>query len=66
MYEFCFDCFKKTLDPKVKKHNVIIDYEEPDVCEICGERKPVVVRYKKTPKTMLENLLKKRIGSPRR
>lgn len=42
MAEFCLDCWNKlngTKDPKWK----YIMSEEPEPCEECGQRKPVIV-----------------------
>lgn len=53
MSEICLECFNKgLLEDKMKpitKKDVILSY---DLCEICGEIKPCIVRYK------LKNILK--------
>ena len=48
MAEFCKDCAKKDLGmtDKELKHAVMSD--EPELCEGCGEIKPVVVRIRPT------------------
>lgn len=43
MAEFCLDCFNKINDTNYKESQVVIDYDEPEYCEGCGEVKPVVI-----------------------
>ena len=46
--EFCFDCYKKHLDKSAKREDFIISKDDDlDLCEGCGEYKPVVIRYKR-------------------
>ena len=45
MAEFCYKCFKEILDADGEEKDVLIS-KELDLCEGCGETKPVVVRYK--------------------
>ena len=42
MAEFCLECFNKLNDTNYKKADVILT-RDLDLCEGCGEMKPVVV-----------------------
>ena len=46
MAEFCFDCWKKLFDENAQKEKYIISKYD-DLCEGCGEYKPVVIIEKK-------------------
>lgn len=48
MAEFCKDCAVKYLGFTPKQANNAIMSDEPELCEGCGEMKPVVVRIKPT------------------
>ena len=42
MAEFCKNCFKEKIDPSVEDANIILS-QEAELCEGCGEVKPIVV-----------------------
>ena len=42
MAEFCLDCFNKMNDTNYTKKDFVIS-KEPDLCEGCGEFKPVII-----------------------
>lgn len=46
MAEFCFDCWKKLFDENAQKEKYIISKYD-DLCEGCGEYKPVIIVEKK-------------------
>ena len=48
MAEFCKDCFKK-IEPSVADNTVVLSTES-ELCEGCGEIKPVVVEVREEPK----------------
>lgn len=50
MAEFCKDCFEKYLTPDRSVVDHVILSKDPELCEGCGEYKPVVVRISKLPK----------------
>ena len=47
--EFCFDCLEKQgqEDNQPMKREDFIISKDLDLCEDCGEMKPVVIRYKR-------------------
>ena len=45
MAEICFDCYNKLNGNKDKRHWYIIS-RELDLCEECGQWKPVIIRMK--------------------
>ena len=50
MAEFCKTCFKEKINPSVEDANIILS-QEAELCEGCGEMKPVVVEVvDNTPK----------------
>ena len=49
MAEFCKECYKTKLDPNVNDNDVILS-SDPELCEGCGELKPIVVEVSTTPK----------------
>lgn len=49
MAEFCKECFLKFIWHTPSDGTQIILSEEPDLCEGCGEIKPVVVAVKTEP-----------------
>lgn len=49
MAEFCKDCFKAKSDPSVNESDMIFS-TEPELCEGCGEVKPIVVEVSTSPK----------------
>lgn len=46
MAEFCKDCFAKYRGGAEKELRRAVMSGEPDLCEGCGQMKPVVVRIK--------------------
>ena len=49
MAEFCKDCFKEKIDPSVEDDRIILS-QEADLCEGCGETKPIVIEVDTSPK----------------
>lgn len=50
MAEFCKTCFKEKINPSVEDANIILS-QEAELCEGCGEIKPIVVEVvDNTPK----------------
>ncbi len=50
MAEFCKTCFKEKINPSVEDANIILS-QEAELCEGCGEMKPIVVEVvDNTPK----------------
>lgn len=45
MAEFCLDCWNRIVGTKDPPGKYIIS-REPDLCEECGQWKPVIVRVK--------------------
>ena len=45
MAEFCYDCYKNILKGEKDKRKLIIS-KDLDICEGCGEFKPVIVGEK--------------------
>ena len=54
MSEFCFDCYKEYFDENAKIERLKID-KEPDLCEGCGEFKPIVMGEK--PESFLSSFV---------
>ena len=46
MAEFCKDCASKNLGVSKDEMKRAVFSREPDLCEGCGERKPVLTRIK--------------------
>ena len=46
MAEFCYECFCEFYEVKLKRKELLFS-DEPELCEGCGECKPVVVVCKK-------------------
>ena len=46
MSEFCLECWNKINDTSIRKKDVILS-SELDLCEGCGQWKPVIVRFTK-------------------
>lgn len=44
MSEICLDCFSKEEGRKIPTSKVILD---EDLCEVCGQVKPCIVRYRR-------------------
>ena len=44
MAEFCRECFKTKIEPGALDKHIIVS-EDEDLCEGCGEFKPVVITY---------------------
>lgn len=42
MAEFCLDCFNKSWNKELQENDVTLS-QYPELCEGCGEVKPVVV-----------------------
>ncbi|MBQ3556818.1 MAG: hypothetical protein IJA11_03355 [Oscillospiraceae bacterium] len=59
MAEFCFDCWNKLMGEDYPAAHYILS-DELDLCEGCGEWKPVIVRLKR--RYMLFDWLKWRFG----
>jgi len=53
--EFCYQCFQKYFDANAKENDLIFS-TDLDLCEGCGEYKPVVVCYDRR-KTRIEKQL---------
>lgn len=47
MSEICLKCYNEELGEKLTEADVILDYEELDICESCGEVKPCIIRYRR-------------------
>lgn len=45
MAEICFDCWNKSNNNKYKPKDFIIS-KELDICEECGEHKPVIIAFR--------------------
>ena len=48
MAEFCLDCWNKLNDSNFTEKEYLIS-REPDLCEECGEWKPVIIRVRRFP-----------------
>lgn len=46
MAEFCVDCWNKLSGTQYRPKHFLLS-EEPDLCEGCGEWKPVIIRFKR-------------------
>lgn len=60
MAEFCFDCWNKLMDADYPAEKYVLS-DELDLCEGCGEWKPVIVWLKR--QYMLVEWLKWRLRS---
>ena len=48
MAEFCLDCWNKLNKSNFTEKDYVIS-REPDLCEECGQWKPVIVRARRFP-----------------
>ena len=46
MAEFCLDCWNRLMGAEDPSGKYVIS-KERDLCEECGERKPVIIRIKR-------------------
>lgn len=51
MAEFCKDCFKQKLNPSARDEDIVVS-ETPDLCEGCGQTKPIVLYIKEPNNSM--------------
>lgn len=42
--EFCLACWNKLNDTHYTEAEMVIDHKELDLCEGCGQYKPVIIR----------------------
>lgn len=56
MAEFCLKCLNKMDGTKLTEADVIIDHDELDICEGCGQWQPCVVRYRTPLERLIYNL----------
>ena len=47
MSEICKACYNKETGKNLTDADLLIDYEELDICESCGELKPCIIRYRR-------------------
>ena len=45
MSEICVDCWNKVTENNYRKKKFIVS-RQPELCEECGQWKPVIIRYK--------------------
>lgn len=48
MAEFCLDCWNKLNKTQFTEKEYVLS-KEPDLCEECGQWKPVIVRVRRIP-----------------
>ena len=48
MAEFCLDCWNKLNNSSFTEREYVLS-DEPDLCEECGEWKPVIVTVRRFP-----------------
>lgn len=48
MSEFCLDCWNKLNKKEFTQKDYVLS-KEPDLCEECGQWKPVIVRARRFP-----------------
>lgn len=48
MAEFCLDCWNKLSSKRFTEKDYVLS-RKPDLCEECGEWKPVIVRVRRWP-----------------
>ena len=48
MAEFCLDCWNKLNESNFTEKEYVIS-REPDLCEECGQWKPVIIRARRIP-----------------
>lgn len=47
MAEFCKECYEKIFEDQGKNKKIVISKKCWDLCEGCGEVKPVVIKVRK-------------------
>ena len=48
MAEFCLDCWNKRNKTQFTEKEYVLS-KEPDLCEECGQWKPVILRVRRIP-----------------